>query len=966
VIALLAAAAPLAAQSLTSGAFAGTVTDSAGRPLSEADVLMREQTTGIARSGTTDRDGQFAFALLPAGSYDLRIERLGFQPRLVIGIRVVAGSQARAEFPLAALTGPAVAIDTEQYSAVATRATAPWRWDPEDDLAMVADPFQTVAGAASVLGPVAPDLAREGLPGRFATIALNGMPQTSPHHALETSGTLTSLPDALEGFREVRLTSGGDVEWPAAGNGLISGMGTQGTDGLHARLWAEGGSDDQRGSLVLTGPLSPDSAVFVLGASVQHQHLWRPAAWRADSLGLAVASVASDSFQQDLSGYLSNGTQSANLVSGFGRTDWLLSGQQMLSVWGTASSLTLGDPAVGPYPAALGGRLTARQLSVAASLTSSLSARWASEFRVGVDAGVRDYTAGTAVPLTVFADSALTAGGARPGRFSRTTVRGSEAVEWRVGAHGLKAGISVRYDAHAQDYAADRTGSYAFGGLTQFAQDSGWYVQTVGLVQEARFKTGEVAWFGEDVWTPLTGLEVTFGLRASHEHLPKQQVPLDSEWLRLTGLDNSTTPTLKWRVLPRGSFRWQLGGAQSWILSGEAGRYDEESDPSVLAEVDTYSGAALVRRGYGALGAWGAGAAPDSTAAPVMGAALSMLDSLFQTPLTDRAAMGLSRVMGPSTSVHLRAEYRHTDYLPRRVDLNRPADPSVRESDGRLVYGTLRQDGSLIAAVPGSNRRFTQFDAVSDISPTGFSDYVGLSVSIEHAARRGLAWWASYSWSSTTDNWLGAATGDPAGEFSPFPDARGASDWTRGTSDFDVPHRVSVGADLHVADRFRLGALLRARSGLPYTPGFGAGVDVNGDGIAGNDPAFVTTALPGDSTASAAVVAGHSCLQSQVGRFANRNSCRGPFAFALDLRAGLTLFHMGDRPAEIIVDAVNVAASDIGTVDNALYLVDPTRSIATSPAGVITLPLVVNPHFGSTLVRQVPPVSVRVGLSVAW
>ena len=134
-------------------------------------------------------------------------------------------------------------------------------------------------------------------------------------------------------------------------------------------------------------------------------------------------------------------------------------------------------------------------------------------------------------------------------------------------------------------------------------------------------------------------------------------------------------------------------------------------------------------------------------------------------------------------------------------------------------------------------------------------------------------------------------------------------------------------------------------------------MDVNGDGAAGNDPAFVS-----DTVSGAKSVVGQSCLKSQVGQFASRNSCRGPAVTGVDARLVISLSGLVRAPLSLVVDGFNLVSTNTGVIDRALYLVDPTRALTTSGAGVVTVPLVANPHFGKVLARTTPGATVQAGL----
>jgi hypothetical protein len=55
-----------------------TVTDPAGRVVSNAHVAVNSQSTGIARSQSTDRSGLAVLTALSAGEYQLKVQAEGF------------------------------------------------------------------------------------------------------------------------------------------------------------------------------------------------------------------------------------------------------------------------------------------------------------------------------------------------------------------------------------------------------------------------------------------------------------------------------------------------------------------------------------------------------------------------------------------------------------------------------------------------------------------------------------------------------------------------------------------------------------------------------------------------------------------------------------------------------------------------------------------------------------------------
>jgi hypothetical protein len=243
------------------------------------------------------------------------------------------------------------------------------------------------------------------------------------------------------------------------------------------------------------------------------------------------------------------------------------------------------------------------------------------------------------------------------------------------------------------------------------------------------------------------------------------------------------------------------------------------------------------------------------------------------------------------------------------------------------------------------------------------STYTGFTLTAAFPLIENVGVHGSYTFSKAEDDWM--ATGDPSSQISPFPDSLAGADWVMGRSDFDVPHRAAVGVELRVPGRFgpQISALYRHQSGYPFTPGFRPGVDANGDGAFGNDPAFIDNSVAGTGE----LVAQWSCLSDNVAGFVVRNACRGPAVKALDGRVSISVASTEQLRAHVVVDVLNAFASDDIIADKAVYLVDPARALNVSSNGRnVTVPLMVNPNFGQPLVRFTPERLVRIGLRVSW
>jgi hypothetical protein len=382
-------------------------------------------------------------------------------------------------------------------------------------------------------------------------------------------------------------------------------------------------------------------------------------------------------------------------------------------------------------------------------------------------------------------------------------------------------------------------------------------------------------------------------------------------------------------------------------------------DPASLSEVIASSRPIESRSATGTLSSWPA--PPDSTNAPLRGRNVTLFGPSLAAPRVGRLTFGISQAVGYSGAIHLTANYGHTDYLLRRQELNLPLSTTGLDANGRPLYGTLQQYRGVLVAAPGSDRRFSAFDHIWALNADGYSDYWGVTAAVERESQNGLRLLVSYTYSKTTDNRLGQLGLGGGSQLTPFPGGLNGRDWADGTSDFDVPHNVSVGVASPTIPRIgaRLGVLYSYRSGYSFTPGFRDGVDMNGDGSFGNDPAFIDPAAPGAS----ALLQAWPCLAQQQGQMAARNSCRAAGVSRLDLRLRLATLHTLQGDAQVIVDALNLLDSDDAIPDRAVYLVNPTGSTTTNAStGVVTVPLVINPNFGRPLLRLTTGRSVRLGL----
>ncbi|MGH7616761.1 MAG: carboxypeptidase regulatory-like domain-containing protein, partial [Gemmatimonadaceae bacterium] len=111
-VALFGAASALAAQSVSTGAFSGTITDAQGKGLASVQVAAVNRATG-ARTGTLTNDlGRYYISALETGGpYTISVRRIGFSPRDTNGLFVSLGENQRVDLSIAGTVQNLAAIE---------------------------------------------------------------------------------------------------------------------------------------------------------------------------------------------------------------------------------------------------------------------------------------------------------------------------------------------------------------------------------------------------------------------------------------------------------------------------------------------------------------------------------------------------------------------------------------------------------------------------------------------------------------------------------------------------------------------------------------------------------------------------------------------------------------------------------------------------------------------------------------
>jgi outer membrane receptor protein involved in Fe transport len=199
-IALVFGLAPLAAAQTETGRITGTVADATGGMLPGATINLKSVGTGAMRTTVTDTSGQYVFANVAPGSYELSTDLSGFRPANV-KVQVTVGSAISVDLKLE-IAGAAETVNvTAESRAINTTNAEVATTINETQIRELPTITRNVYDLVAVSGNVAAD----DTSGRGTGYAMNGQRSASTNVLLDGSANNNEF-DATVG-QEVPLDS---------------------------------------------------------------------------------------------------------------------------------------------------------------------------------------------------------------------------------------------------------------------------------------------------------------------------------------------------------------------------------------------------------------------------------------------------------------------------------------------------------------------------------------------------------------------------------------------------------------------------------------------------------------------------------------------------------------------------------------------------------------------------------------
>ena len=956
----------LRAQSIVSGEVEGRVLDEAGRPIRGAAAALTEARSGTEWTRRTRTDGVFTFRSVPGGSYELRVEALGYRPLVVVGLSVTPGERAGVPVRLVAEVPPLTRVDTLRYGAGGGVTPGLGRRMPWQEISALPDRIRDVAGLLALSSEADMQGGLEGLPARFTTVFADGQAyRPARHPALPGAGSPTGHLFPRIGLQSATVrTALEDIEWSGAPGGIVAletrpprarasgelyGFWSGGPTWTNevvgegpALLSAWGGGS---ASLPVAQDASPLSVSFE-GALVETPNLF----WRNDYFADRVESEPQPP-----------GIRTTGYGAGLARGGWKVGDSGQLTVRAGASAFRNESDRRGVPQAVYGTELPGEGVdgSLAAVASFPVGERTTLEIRGSGSMSSRTWEStsdgGRPGGFLVRNRALLGTNPSFPASADRMDLSVTPVVHFRTGSNRLKGGARLEYAGHDMTHVEEQAGAFYFGSRRGLQAGQGAAVTLDGSAPSESFSVTRATLFGQYRWTAFQGLDLTTGLSYTVETLPMGDVDPAEEWAALTGVANVTPDNTLSAFDGHVHLRWDLrGDGRSWLLGGmgvEHGTFD----PAAMHEVLTLDGAVDVRRSLGQGLDWESGG--TGTATSVTGTRLALLGPDMEPPRTARGSAALYHTLAGGVRLGVSGTFRRTESILRRTDLNRLLVPTGTDQDGRPVFGDLRIVAGVLAADPGSSRRFPGFESVWALNADGWSEYLGVTASLDAPLWKDGFLALRYTRSETTDNWVGASQG---GAFSRVVPELPVEEWDEAPSDFDVPHRLSALAVLPLPLPWdgAVSALYTLRSARPFTPRVASGLDANGDGSFVNDVAFV----PESGTVLDELAAQWECLSRDRGGFAQRNGCRADPVHSLDVRLSVGLPRVGGVASALVVDGLNLTDTDMGVRDDNLLLLGSGN--VTSTAQGVEVPYTVNPGFGNWVFRSDTGRMIRVGIRI--
>ena len=233
----------LEAQIRIAGGISGTITDSSGAVVPNAQVVLKDEGTGITRQTTANGQGEFLFPDLNFGTYEVAVSVQGFRVERVAHVKVLAGRVS--DVPVNLTLGQSTETITVEAEAPLIETTSNLISRTIEAEAVKDLPLNgrgTLALARLVPGQQTTlssgDTHYNGLPGGAVNVTTDGINNAS--NGFKSGGTVffQTVPARLGAVEEIAVETGGLGAESGAESGVnLKFITKRGTDHYHGTLY---------------------------------------------------------------------------------------------------------------------------------------------------------------------------------------------------------------------------------------------------------------------------------------------------------------------------------------------------------------------------------------------------------------------------------------------------------------------------------------------------------------------------------------------------------------------------------------------------------------------------------------------------------------------------------------------------------------------------------------------------------
>src|SRR6195256_3176394 len=901
-ILLLSSTAVHAQSASATGRLEGTVTDSSGAAVPAADITVRNQNTGISATLQSGTEGEFTFLYLDPGTYEISIQKAGFNKLVLKDITITVGTRAIIHQQLTvgkvettvSVSAVTPLVDTAESSlgtVVGQQSieSLPTNGRNFTDFALLT-PGATTDGDFGMIS-------FNGVAGNFNNYTVDGGNNNNAFFAQQIGRTIP-FQFSEDVIREFQVTSTGfEAEFGQAGGGLVNTVTKSGTNQVHGDGYyyildsafnANDKINQQHGIAkphdrrqqfggTVGGPIIHDRLFYVgnYEGQIRNEPLTVNDGPALDGVDPGFLAAHPDLATQVLAA-AGSFPRSFNQNVAFGKITGIINDKNLFSVTynyqryrsphgyfntptSTGDGLSLTDGATSHF------FQVSLQTSFNATTVNEVRFHFGSDYHFDLPASPPTFPAVTIQNP----DTGFVFGGNRF-QLADTDYRYEFADTFTkvLGKHNFKAGMDINLSHNSDSFTYGPKGEYRFGSLAD-VPDGNYQLYLQSFGQSTIPQTSPTySLFAQDQFRATSRLTLNYGLRYDLQVLaqPKQCNPGFTQTCHI--------PYSKNNVSPRAGFAYSLDRKGATVVRGSFGLFYVQENLLDVSQALASNG--ITRPFLVVVGpAFGNSdplvTYPNSLTSFPTGAggtpSIVVFSPTFRSPYVEQANAAVEHQFGTRTALSVGYVYSHGVHLlgnsngvTRQANGNFGFDlnlvPSAQQplfDDSTFATATVTLPNGKTFTTPDfaalDGFLDPNFKTINAVDNSGMSVYNGLLISLRHHSRQFISS-VAYTLSRTTDQ--------GTGYFNQFDQAS-----QRGPSQLDQTHRfVATGVwspQFRALKNFEFSGIVTLASGRPYTAVF-------------DNPEVNYSIVPGEKF----------------------NSFRGPTFKDVDFSMSRT-FHLGER-----------------------------------------------------------------------